>query len=83
MTEKAPTHIAYALRVEPGSKKYGRWLEIGTARIEGVDKPAHISLDRTLIGGWNGYCYLAPVGVKPPDLKDEPRRPSDAVGDPG
>jgi hypothetical protein len=75
MTEsKAPTHTAFALRLEgPSRRRYGRWLEIGTARIEGRDKPAHIFLNRTPIGGWNGYAYLAPIGVNPPE--PEPQRP--------
>jgi hypothetical protein len=77
MTDKAPTHIAYALRLEAGRKKFGRWLEIGTARIEGPDKPAHVSINRTPIGGWNGYIYLAAIGAKPPDPEVEPHRPDD------
>ena len=55
------------------NRKYGRWLGIGTARIEAPDKPAHVFLDRLPIGGWNGYVYLSPKGVKPPE--PEPQRP--------
>lgn len=28
--------------------------------------PIHLFLDRTPIGGFNGYAYLAPVGAQPP-----------------
>jgi hypothetical protein len=71
---KAPTHIAYALKRD--GKRMSRWLEIGTARIDGPNKPAHITLDRTPIGGFNGYVYLSPVGVKPPLPESEPERPT-------
>ena len=74
---KSHTHTAFALRLEGGRKKYGRWLEIGKARIEGPDKPAHIFLDRTPIGGWNGYTYLAPVGKNPPEPEPDPQRPAE------
>ena len=36
--------------------------------------PIHLFLDRTPIGGFNGYAYLAPVGAQPP--LPEPERPS-------
>jgi hypothetical protein len=67
---KAPTHTAFALKRE--GKRYGRWLEIGTARQEsgGI---IHLFLDRTPIGGFNGYAYLAPLGSQPP--VSEPERP--------
>lgn len=59
--DKAPTHTAFALKRE--GKKFGRWLEIGNARIEdgGI---GHIFIDRTPVGGFNGYVYLSPNGVK-------------------
>jgi hypothetical protein len=64
MTEsKAPTHTAFALKRE--GKRYGRWLEIGTARQESTGV-IHLFLDRTPIGGFNGYAYLAPLGSQPP-----------------
>ena len=73
MTEnKTPTHTAFALKRE--GKRYGRWLEIGTARLES-DGIIHVFLDRTPIGGFNGYAYLSPTGVKPPDPEPQPRRP--------
>lgn len=67
----APTHTAFALKRE--GKKHGRWLEIGTARQDrsGV---IHVFLDRTPIGGFNGYAYLAPMGAQPP--LPEPERPA-------
>jgi hypothetical protein len=64
------THIAFALRKE--GKRYGKWLEIGTARHEN-DGVIHLFLDRTPIGGFNGYVYLSPKGMKPPD--PQPERP--------
>jgi hypothetical protein len=38
-------------------------------------------VDRTPIGGFNGYAYLSPKGVKPPDPRPEPVRPFDAEED--
>jgi hypothetical protein len=70
---KAPTHTAFALKRE--GKRYGRWLEIGTARQESTGV-IHLFLDRTPIGGFNGYAYLAPTGSQPPD--SEPERPGQA-----
>jgi hypothetical protein len=56
-------------------------LEIGTARQDS-DGVIHLFfLDRTPIGGFNGYAYLSPKGVKPPDPQPEPSRPSDAEED--
>lgn len=72
MVENNPTHIAYALRRE--GKRTSRWLEIGKARFEG-NGAVHVSLDRTPIGGFNGYVYLSPIGVKPPLAESEPDRP--------
>ena len=69
---KTPTHTAFALRRE--GKRYGRWLEIGTARQES-DGIIHVFLDRTPIGGFSGYAYLSPTGVKPPDPEPPPQRP--------
>ena len=66
-----PTHTAFAMKRE--GKKHGRWLEIGTARQDS-DGVIHLFLDRTPIGGFNGYAYLSPNGVKPPD--PQPERPA-------
>lgn len=66
----APTHTAFALRKE--GKRYGKWLEIGTARQDSSGV-IHLFLDRTPIGGFNGYAYLSPIGVKPP--YPQPERP--------
>jgi hypothetical protein len=60
---KTPTHTAFALRRE--GKKHGRWLEIGTARQDSSGV-IHAFLDRTPIGGFNGYVYFAPIGTQPP-----------------
>lgn len=73
---KAPTHIAFALKRE--NKRYGHWLEIGKARQESTGI-IHLFLDRTPIGGFNGYAYLAPVGARPP--LPEPERPVQASGE--
>jgi hypothetical protein len=72
--DKDPTHTAYALKRD--GKRPNRWLEIGKARLEGDARVIHVSLDRTPVGGFNGYVYLSPVGVKPPDLESQPHRPS-------
>ena len=69
---KAPTHTAFSLKRE--GKKHARWLEIGKARQD-PDGVFHVFLDRTPIGGFNGYVYLSPVGVKPPDPEPPPQLP--------
>jgi hypothetical protein len=67
---KAPTHTAFAFRRE--GKKFGRWLEVGTGRVD-KDGLVHVFLDRTPIGGFTGYVRLSPIGVAPP--LPEPQRP--------
>ena len=50
----------FALRRE--GKKHGRWLEIGTARPDSSGV-IHAFVDRTPIGGFNGYVCFAPIGT--------------------
>jgi len=69
----APTHTAFALRKE--GKRHGTWLEIGTAR-QADNGIIHVFLNRTPIGGFNGYVYLSPHGV-PPD--PQPERPEGEI----
>ena len=68
---KPKTHVAWTPRRE--GNRATRWLEIGTASIESRTAPSHVYLDRTPIGGFTGYVYLAPVGELPPN--PEPKRP--------
>ncbi len=71
--DKAPTHTAYAL--QRLGRRHGEWLEIGRARRE-ASGVIHLFLNRTPIGGFNGYAYLAPIGTQPPEPAPEPQRPS-------
>ena len=75
---KAPTHTAWAFKRE--GKKFGRWLEIGVARVEdnGIVK---VFLDRLPIGGFTGGVMLAPIGTEPPLPQPPPRRPGDVEDD--
>jgi hypothetical protein len=73
---KAPTHTAFALRRE--GKKFGRWLEIGTGRLDD-DGVFHAFLDRTPVGGFNGYVQFAQIGKQPP--LPEPERPAQPSGE--
>lgn len=73
---KAHTHICFALKRE--GRGIGRWLEIGVARQDNTGV-IHLSLDRTPIGGFNGYAYLAPLGSRPPT--PEPERPMQSRDD--
>jgi hypothetical protein len=78
---KAPTHTAYAFKRE--GKKFGRWLEIGTARAEG-DGPIRVFLDRLPIGGFTGGVLLSPIGEAPPLPEPKPQRPEqDGDGEEG
>ena len=72
------THTAFTLRRE--GKRHGRWLEIGTARLEG-DGPAHVFLDRLPVGGFTGYVHLVPLGAQPPAPEPEPQRPAQTDDD--
>lgn len=67
---KAPTHTAFTLKRE--GKRYGRWLEIGSARQD-ADGVIHLFMDRLPIGGFNGYVFIAPKGTQPEF--PEPERP--------
>ncbi len=73
-TIKDRTHTAFTMRRE--GKRFGRWLEIGSARIDQEGAAAHVFLDRLPVGGFTGYVYLAPTGEQPPPLEPEPRRPA-------
>jgi hypothetical protein len=73
---KAPTHTAYALKRE--GKRYGRWLEIGNARQDATGV-IHLFMDRTVIGGFNGYVFIAPKGMEPEF--PEPVRPAQSSED--
>jgi len=76
---RAPTHTAFALKRE--GRRHGRWLEIGTARQD-ANGVIHVFLDRTPIGGFNGYVYVAPIGAELPGTEpDRPGQNSDESGD--
>jgi hypothetical protein len=74
---KGPTHTAFTLKRE--GRKFGRWLEIGNARLEN-DGSVRISLDRLPVGGFTGIVQLTPIGMEPPaPPQPEPQRPAAAV----
>jgi hypothetical protein len=75
MTEKAPTHIAHALRKE--SRQRSRYIEIGHARIEKDGGIHHVFLDRLPIGGFTGHVFLSPIGVALPEPEPQPERPGE------
>lgn len=62
--DRAPTHTCYALKRE--GKRMSRWLDIGKARLENDTKIIHVSIDRTPVGGFNGYVYLSPIRREAP-----------------
>lgn len=74
--ETAPTHIAFAKKYV--SKKLFVWLEIGKGRMD-KSGTFHGMLDRTPIGGFNGYTCFVPIGQKPPE--PEPERPEVGTAD--
>jgi hypothetical protein len=73
----APTHTAYGFQRQ--GKKFGRWLEIGTARAED-DGAIRVFLDR-MTYGFTGGVLLMPVGTEPPLPQPRPRRPDDVDDD--
>ena len=73
MTDTTPnTHTAFGLKRE--GKRNSRWLEIGEARLH-ENAVIDVFLDRTIIGGFNGYTRLMPKGLTPPE--PEPARSND------
>ena len=74
---RSPTHTAYAFKRE--GRKFGRWLEIGTARAEGQGTGLiRVFLDRLPIGGFTGGVLLTPIGNEPPLPEPLPQRPGQA-----
>jgi len=74
----SPTHTAFAFKRE--GRKFGRWLEIGSARAED-DGQIRVFLDRLPIGGFTGGVLLSPIGTVPALPEPPPRRPGDADDD--
>jgi hypothetical protein len=77
--DHAPTHTAFAKKYV--SKKLYIWLEIGKGREDKKTGQFHGMLDRTPIGGFNGYVCYVPIGSKPPE--PEPERPEVGSADEG
>jgi hypothetical protein len=75
---KAPTHTAFAFKRE--GRKFGRWLEIGTARAED-DGVIRVFLDRLPLGGFTGGVLLSPIGIVPALPEPPPRRPGEVDDD--
>lgn len=73
---RVPTHAAYAFKRE--GRKFGRWLEIGTARAE-EGGLIRVFLDRLPIGGFTGAVLLSPVGQVLPE--PVPQRPGTESAD--
>jgi hypothetical protein len=71
---KPPTHTAYAFRRMGKKPHQGRWLEVGTGRLD-ADGKFHTFMDRTPTGGFNGYVFLSPIGSGPPATEQKPQRP--------
>jgi hypothetical protein len=72
---KARTHTAYTM--QRIGKKLGRWLEVGSGRID--SDGVHVFLDRTPVGGFSGYVRLTPHGSPPPLPQPKPQRPAPAA----
>lgn len=83
MTEDANTntrtHRAWAVRRE--GKKFMRWLEVGTGRIDKERDEVHLFMDRLPIGGFTGYVMLAPISKTPQIPDPAPQRPDAASDD--
>jgi len=72
---KARTHTAYTM--QRIGKKLGRWLEVGSGRID--QDGVHVFIDRLPVGGFTGYVRLTPQGEPPP--VPQPQRPTPAADD--
>jgi hypothetical protein len=84
MTDKPPTHMAFALRRETRARS--RWIEIGHGATDKVRCPNcdhrfpfsgvhHAVLDRLPTGGFSGHVTFSPVGARPVDPEPKPERP--------
>src|SRR5262245_18868956 len=73
-TRQPHTHTAYAY--QRTGRKLGRFLEVGTGRIDHDHNTAHIVMNRQPIGGYTDYVVLSPHGVKP-EPQVRPQRPGD------
>jgi len=73
MTERVPTHTAYALKRD--GRTASRMIEIGHARIEPSGGVHRVVLDRLPTGGFTGEVFLYPVNVKPSEQEVQPERP--------
>lgn len=71
---KAPTHSAFTRRRL--GRRHFVWLEIGKGRLD-EDGTFHGFLDRLPIGGFDGYVYFAPTGIKPPQVEPQADRPDE------
>ena len=70
------THTAFAFKREGRRFNSGRWVEVGTGRIDerGI---AVLYLDRLPIGGFSGAIQLAPYGETPLPPQSKPLRPGE------
>lgn len=68
MTEKIPTHTAYALKRQG---RRARWLEIGVASVHSDGDGFDVLLDRMPIGGFTGHVLVRIKNAKPPEMPDD------------
>jgi hypothetical protein len=73
-TKEPHTHTAYAY--QRTGRKLGRFLEVGTGRIDVERNIVHVLMNRQPLGGYTGYVVLSPHGIKP-DVQARPHRPGD------
>jgi hypothetical protein len=75
---KVPTHTMWIQKWEAG--KFREWLPVGKGWID-VDEngvpSVHNYQDLTSIGGWSGYSCLMPIGIRPKDPEQHPKRPNE------
>jgi len=76
---KIRTHTAWAVKRE--GKRFGRWLEVGSGRIDHERNCVHVIMDRMPVGGFTGYVMLSPIGEVPPVPEPVPQRPDQPEDD--
>ena len=81
MTDASQRHSHTAYAFKRLGRKQGRFLEVGTGRIDADRNIVHVFMDRQPIGGYTGYVVLAPHGVKPEPPPPAPRRPGESEDD--
>lgn len=74
--KKPMTHAVWAQYHEGG--RFREWIEIGKARLDTDSSGNSVvhSFTNRIPRGDSGYTCMVPIGVRPPDPPQQPKRPA-------